>query len=145
MTIQSQLSPRLKVLVVEDSPLVRQRLVAMLMDLQDVAEVGEAEGTQQGTALMRTLQPDLVVLDLKLPDGSGFDVLESARRLPQAPPIAVLTNCATPEYRQRCLELGATAFLDKSMPFNQLKTTLTELLRQSSRRAKVGRTGAGQP
>ena len=145
MIIESQPSPQLKVLVIEDSPLVRQRLIAMLTDLREVAEVSEAEGARQGTALIRTLQPDLVVLDLKLPDGSGFDVLNSARSIPQAPLIAVLTNCASPEYRQRCLELGAAAFLDKSMPFNQLKTTITELLRKKSSRGQEERAGGGQP
>jgi DNA-binding NarL/FixJ family response regulator len=106
----------LKTYLVEDSPLIRQDLVETLEELAGVQVVGWAAGETAAVGWLTdpAHDPGLVIVDLFLEDGSGLGVLramhERARRLR----TVVLSNYATPEVRQRCLELGAERVFDKS-------------------------------
>jgi DNA-binding NarL/FixJ family response regulator len=102
------------VFVVEDSALMRQRLGAALEELPGVRLVGWADREGPAITAIAELLPDLVVLDLRLGEGSGFAVLEAVKRLLAPPRVAVLTNHAAEPYRRRCAELGADYFFDKA-------------------------------
>jgi len=102
------------VFVVEDSSVMRQRLVAMLEEVPDTRVVGVADGADEAIAEIRSLRPRMVVLDLRLAQGSGLSVLEAVKRFAQAPVVAVLTNYPHEQYRARCAELGADYFFDKA-------------------------------
>ena len=120
----------LRVFVVEDSDLVRQRLVEVLGTLAYVKFVGHAGGVKDALQWIPIARPHVVILDLGLPDGSGLDVLKGMQRMKPAPRAAVLTNYATPTLRERCLAAGASAFLDKSHEFDRLPDVLANLARQ---------------
>ena len=108
----------LKVLLVDDSTLIRVRLRRLIANIPRVEIVGEAADGAEGLAYIAATQPDLVILDLQMP---GLDGLEMLRRLgTPRPTVAVLTNYATPAYRRRALDLGADYVFDKSTEFNQL-------------------------
>jgi len=102
------------VFVVEDSPAMRQRLIAALEETRSIAVVGWAAGAEEATAAIARLRPGFVVLDLKLAEGSGLRVLERVKRSEPPPVVAVLTNHPEPQYRARCAELGADFFFDKA-------------------------------
>ena len=102
------------VFVVEDSAAMRQRLSAALEEVPGVHVVGWAEGADEATAAIKRLRPHLVVLDLKLAQGSGLFVLEAIKRLDPPPTVIVLTNYPHEQYRTRCAELGADHFFDKA-------------------------------
>ena len=102
------------VIVVEDSAPLRVRVVEALEELPGVRVVGVADGADDALAAIRRLKPQLVVLDLRLAQGSGLFVLEASKRLVPPPIVAVLTNYPHEQYRTRCAELGADFFFDKA-------------------------------
>jgi DNA-binding NarL/FixJ family response regulator len=117
----------LRVFVVEDSPVVLQRLMEVLGGLQYVRFVGHAGGVKDALEWIPLARPHVVLLDLGLPDGSGLDVLKGIQALKPAPIAAVLTNYATPTLRERCLAAGARVFLDKSHEFDRIPDVLATL------------------
>ena len=112
---------RIKVFVAEDSPLIRDRLVEMLGDVDGVTVVGAAETPDEAIAGILQTNPDYVVLDYQLKGGTAVDVLRAVHpRLP-ATVFLVLTNHANPQYRRICLEAGASFFFDKSLEFDKFR------------------------
>jgi DNA-binding NarL/FixJ family response regulator len=116
----------LKVFLVEDSPLLVDRLRAMLASIEGVSQVGHSASA--GNALPRILaeRPDVVVLDIKLRQGTGFDVLRALHQV--APEIAVfmLSNFATEPYRRLAAELGAQDFFDKTNELDAMRAAIAE-------------------
>jgi DNA-binding NarL/FixJ family response regulator len=102
------------VFVVEDSSVMRHRLVAALEEAPGVRVVGVADGMDQSIAEITSLRPRLVVLDLRLAQGNGLFVLHAAKLLEPPPVVAVLTNYPYEQYRTRCAQLGADHFFDKA-------------------------------
>ena len=105
----------LSIYVVEDSEILQQTLSSAITALG--AELTGCSGSAQtAIADLSVLQPDLIVIDLSLKFGSGFDVLrtlQQKRLLPEAIKV-VLTNHANAEYRNRSFELGASHFFAKT-------------------------------
>jgi DNA-binding NarL/FixJ family response regulator len=99
----------------------------MLRGLPGVEIAGQAANVAEARQAIRDLAPEAVILDLQLPDGNGLEVLRAARRDGPVPKFVVLTNYATPQYRQRCLADGADFFFDKSHEFEQVPDALRQL------------------
>jgi DNA-binding NarL/FixJ family response regulator len=115
-----------RVLLVDDSDIVRSRVRESLLSIAGVEIVDEAIDVESALRAMRERQPDIVVLDLLLPGGGGTQVLEGMRRENGRPVVIVFTNFPYPEYRTRCAELGADYFFDKTADHDRLP----ELVRQ---------------
>lgn len=113
-------SETVRALVVDDSLEVRRRVVEWLNSSETVEVVGQA--TDAGSAYQEILEktPHVVILDLSMPGGSGFVLLEKMRTLTQRPTTIVFSNYNLAEYRRYCAELGAEHFLDKSTEFGRL-------------------------
>jgi len=111
--------PNLSVFLVESSPLIRERLEDMLASIKGVYSVGHAAGADEAIHDIVELHPDAVVLDVRLAQGTGFDVLRALRQ--QAPEIAVymLSNFASEPYRRLAARLGAAGFFDKTTQFER--------------------------
>ncbi len=116
----------LKLLVVDDSELIRYRLVRMLSGLPAIKEIGTAENLQQALYTASHFQPDLVILDLNLPDGHGASIIPKLRRMDPQPRILVLTNEADAYQREHSLQAGADWFFDKSTEFEQALALLQQ-------------------
>ena len=110
----------IKVFIADDSLIVREHLVTMLDELIGVEIVGQAGTVAEAINAIEKLQPDVVILDIRMPDGSGMDVLQVIKQDEPAPVVIVLTNYPYPAYRQKCLRAGADFFLDKSTEFDQI-------------------------
>lgn len=114
----------LKAFVVEDSPVIRESLIAALEELAPVEVVGTAEDERGAVAWLGRPGDapacDLVIIDIFLKAGSGLGVLRAARDLPQPMTMVVLSNYATPDMQRRCLELGASRVFDKSGEVDEL-------------------------
>lgn len=121
--------PELRVLLVEDSRILSERLIELLSENRLIHILGGVATAAEAIAMLRTRPADAVVLDLRLSQGSGFDVLEFMTTLPRRPRVIVLTNYALTEYRRRAESLGAEHFLDKSSDFPRLPALL-ESMRQ---------------
>jgi DNA-binding NarL/FixJ family response regulator len=119
-TIVSGANYSIKVFIADDSLIVREHLVTMLDELTEVEIVGQAETVTEAISAIGKLQPDVVILDIRMPDGSGIDVLQTIKQDEPALVVIVLTNYPYPAYRQKCLKAGADFFLDKSAEFDQI-------------------------
>ena len=116
----SRSSHNIKAFIADDSLVVRERLVTMLDELAGIEIVGQAETVAEAISTIGKLQPNVVILDIRMPDGSGIDVLQTIKQDEPAPVVIVLTNYPYPAYRQKCLQAGADFFLDKSTEFDQI-------------------------
>lgn len=122
---------KIKLFIADDSLIVRERLVMMLDELAEIEIVGQAEDVTGAIDAIGTLKPDVVILDIRMPGGSGLDVLQHIKQNEPAPMVIILTNYPYPGYRQKCLQAGADFFLDKSTEFDQIPE-LFERLKQDS-------------
>jgi DNA-binding NarL/FixJ family response regulator len=109
-----------RVIVVDDSPAVRARIVSLLGEEGGVEVVGEAWEGAQAVLLVRLHAPDVVVLDLNLPGLNGIEVLALIKAEPSPPVVVVLTNHPQSGYRDECLRSGADFFFDKSRDFDRV-------------------------
>jgi len=122
---------KLRVVIVEDSVIIRARLAELLAEIPNVEIVGEVETEVDALAVLRQQRWDAVLLDLQLKQGTGLGVLKalgSAVRPPNAK-IIVFTNYAFPQYRDRSLALGADFFFDKAREFHRVREVLARLAR----------------
>ncbi|MFN7926608.1 MAG: response regulator [Blastocatellia bacterium] len=118
----------LRVFLVDDSPLVTERMMALLTTIEKVQIVGTARTAGAAIRGIQHLTPDLVILDFQLLDGTGVDVLKAIRRGPHTPVVIMLTNFAYEQYRVECLQWGADYFFDKSQDFERVLETCRQLL-----------------
>jgi len=111
--------------IVEDSLLVRERLLRALEGLPGLDIVGTAEDVPAAIDGLTSSPPDALILDLQLPSGSGLQVLRAVRdRLPRMR-VIVMTNFAAEPYRKAALAAGAEIFLDKSAEFGRVRDILS--------------------
>jgi len=132
--------PPLKTYLVEDSPVIRDNLIATLEELLPLKVVGTAE--DESSAMDWLTQPshraDLVIVDIFLKSGSGLGVLRGAQDLPQVGKLVVLSNYATADMRRKCLELGADRVFDKSGEIDDLIAYCARLSRGDPVHSAVG-------
>ena len=128
------------VLVADDSGALRERLVALCGEFGGLEVVGQARDCHEAMTSVDALRPEIVVLDIRMPGGSGIDVLKHIKRQRPAPEVIVLTNYPFPQYRSRCLAAGADFFFDKSTELDQVAGTLGSLARRGA--ATQGGPGA---
>ena len=130
-TILSRSITNIKVFIADDSLIVREHLVTMLDELVGIEIVGQAENVAESISAIRQLRPDVVILDIRMPGGSGLDVLQTIKQDAVAPIVIILTNYPYPAYRQKCLQVGADFFLDKSTEFDQIPALFEQFKRGS--------------
>jgi DNA-binding NarL/FixJ family response regulator len=110
----------LKALIVEDSPVIRENLVAALEEMAPIEVVGTADDEESAVRWLDENECDLAVVDIFLKSGSGLGVLKAAASAPKPTKLVVLSNYATPDMRRKCLELGADRVFDKSNEIDAL-------------------------
>ena len=118
---------RTAIYIVDDLPAMRERLSELMGAIAGVQIVGEAGTPAEAIDGILRTNPDCVLLDYQLIDGTGVDVLRAVH--PQSPDIAfiVLTNHATPQHRRACLDAGARYFFDKSTEFGNIRSAIAEI------------------
>jgi DNA-binding NarL/FixJ family response regulator len=116
-----------KVLLADDSKLVRERLAVQLCELEKVELVGETDHIPELLELIRRLKPDVVVLDIHMPGGNGIQALEAIKKEPGSPVVIMLAMLPYPQYRKKCLEAGAEFFFDKATEFDLVMQALKQL------------------
>jgi len=121
----------MKVLIVDDSALIRVRLAELLTELEGIEIVAQSDNAFDAAKLIKQLEPDVAILDLRMPKRSGMDLIEDVKSGPQRPKIIMLTNFPTPENREKCLSSGADYFFDKSSEIEGVMAVLKDLLQES--------------
>ncbi|HSD52792.1 MAG TPA: response regulator [Burkholderiales bacterium] len=120
--------PPLRVLLVEDSRMLQDRLRETLDGLPGVELTEAVDSEAEAVEAIRKGTCDAVILDLHLRRGTGFGVLrEVARRCDRAPVVVVFTNYDLPEYRRTAQSLGVRHFLDKAREYERLPALIEQL------------------
>lgn len=127
----------LRVLIVDDTRLARQELRTLLAGLDGIECVGEADDVESGREAVERLRPDVLLLDIQMPSGTGFDLLE---RLDDAPQVVFTT--AYDQYAVRGFEANALDYLLKPVQAERLAAALAKA---RSRRGDAGTTVEARP
>jgi DNA-binding NarL/FixJ family response regulator len=119
----------LRVYLIEDSPMLRERVIERIAENTASEIVGCAETEDEALNGIRELQPDAIVLDIQLRQGNGFNVLRRLRQMPleRRPVVIVFSNHAESDFRRRAAADGARYFLDKAAEFDHLTEVLESL------------------
>lgn len=115
-----------RIFLVEDSHLVLARLEAMIGTLPGARVVGTATHATRAIRGILDEKPDLVLCDLKLATGSGFDVLRAVRDAAPEIDMYMLSNFASEPYRRLAAELGARDFFDKTNDIERIRDLVAE-------------------
>jgi len=119
---------QLKVLLIDDSELIGAKVLTLLSAIPSLELLGQAKTIKEGLRACKEEKPDIVFLDIHLPDGSGIGLLKELKiRLPHIR-VIMLTNSAESFYRHRCAELNAEDFLDKTKDFCRIPQLLSGCL-----------------
>lgn len=119
----------MKLLVADDSSMLREKLVRLLEELNGVEIVGQAQDAQEALRAVLEFKPDVVTLDIQMTGGCGMEVLKQIKSQDRSPVVIMLTNRTSSPYRKRCIEAGADFFLDKSTEFGTVKQIVQGLLK----------------
>lgn len=125
----------MKILLVEDSRVLRDRIRGMIAAIPEAIMVAETGSESDALSSLEQHHPDVVVIDLRLTSGSGLSVLEHVKAVYPTTIAIVLTNYGQPEYRSKCMALGADFFFDKSLNIDAFNDLLINL--QRSRFAQI--------
>jgi len=116
-----------RIFIAEDSDFLRDLLVRGLSAIPGVVIAGSANSGDTAIESICEAAPDIVLLDLAMPHGGGFAVLEALKPNEHRPFFVVLTMHTQPEFRDQCRELGAHIFLDKASQLQRLLDALQTL------------------
>jgi DNA-binding NarL/FixJ family response regulator len=125
----------MRVLVVDDHALMRAGIAQLVRQEWPDAAIDEATTIAEALARVTAAQPDLVTLDLSLPDARGTDGASRLLQVLHGAPLLVLSLNAEPAYASRLLQLGAAGYLPKDRAPEELRVALRRL-------AEGGRYGA---
>ncbi len=116
----------LRVLVVDDHPAFRRALTSALNMVANIEVAGEADGGIRATEQVAVIEPDLVIMDLSMPDISGIDAMKAIHRHQPDLPIVFLTAHADPGVEKEARNAGASGFLAKGSALEDLVVVLNE-------------------
>ena len=119
----------IRVLIADDHALVRAGIRALVEKIQDVVVVGEAGTGGEALDLVKELKPNLMLLDITMPEGGGFDVLDHVTKKYPDIKVIVLTVHDAGEYAIRALREGAAGFLPKSAASIELEQAIQTVIR----------------
>ncbi len=115
------------VLIADDSNLIRKNLIILLTPLEGITQITEAEDISPTIKILNTTYPDVLILDLQMPEGNGLEVLFYIQEKHLKVKVIVLTNHVTEYYRKKSMELGAEYFFDKSNEFHKVIALLSSM------------------
>lgn len=118
---------KLKVCIIDDAASVRVSVKKMLAILGFIEILGEADSVSSAKILLSDKNPDVTLLDLGLPDGSGYDILQEIKESEKPHKVIILTNYSAESYKKKALSEGADYFFDKSTEFEKVVDVITKL------------------
>jgi len=125
----------LRLILVDDHAILREGLRALFGTERDVELIAEAATVADGIALAKSLRPDVVIMDILFPVGSGIDAIEVLRRECEGARILVLTAQNTPECLRAAMRAGADEFVAKHSPFKDLLRAIRSACSRNERAA----------
>ena len=126
----------MRLIVADDNIEFRKHLIAHLIQIEGITIVAESGDVAETIAVIRSAKPDMVILDLHMPGGSGFDVLHEIQSLQPRPLMIILTVGSKREYQSWLYLAGADYFFEKSSDINKM----VRLVKQSARKYEKEQT-----
>ncbi|MDE1178233.1 MAG: response regulator transcription factor [Edaphobacter sp.] len=120
---------QISILIVDDHPVVRQGLRAMLSSEPDFVVMGMAASAREALSLLEHKEPDVVLMDLRMPEMEGTEAIVELRRIRPNIRILVLTNYGSDEYIVRATQAGAMGYLLKNTPQGEIVTAVRMVYR----------------
>lgn len=120
----------MKVLIADDSKLMRERICEAISIFSGVEIVSETENGLQTLEELKKHNPNLAIIDIRMPDMNGIEVLKKIRELKMKVKVCILTNYPYPQYKKRCFEAGADYFISKTEDFEDIKIVIADMLRK---------------
>ncbi|MCQ3937878.1 MAG: DNA-binding response regulator [Chloroflexi bacterium] len=117
-----------RILIVDDAPAVRESLGWLIENEPDLTVAGSASSGSDALQQMVRLKPELVILDIELPDMDGFSVTRRLKAMPNPPLVVLLSVHGDPVSKQRGSEAGCNAFVEKGQGWQSLLAVLREVL-----------------
>ena len=121
-----------RILIVDDAPAVRESLSWLLDDEPGLTVVGEASNGSDAINQTVRLNPELVILDIELPDTDGFSVTRQLKALPQPPLVVLLSVHSDSLSKQRGADAGCDAYVEKGLGWSELLTVLQRVLKKGN-------------
>lgn len=122
----------MKLFIADDNMKFRKQLAEILRGIPGIEVIAGAGDVGRTIEGVRRFKPDLIILDLHMPGGSGLNVLTAVREMNRPPMVIVLTVGARSEYQSRCLAAGADYFFEKSSDLYKMTSLLRKLATQSA-------------
>lgn len=116
------------VYIVDDSKAVRERLIGMISEVDGMTLAGAWGDPKVAIDAIRRLNPDAVILDIRMPGMSGIQVLREIKQSLRAPLVIMLTNYPFGQYRREFIEAGADHFLNKSTELEKINEILKKIV-----------------
>jgi DNA-binding NarL/FixJ family response regulator len=118
---------KLVILIVDDSMSFIERMVGLLDEADNIGYINVARNYEEALKVFFEERPDVVLLDINLPDKSGIELLRSIKESGRSCEAIMVTNHTDKYYQQQCTELGAKYFLDKSNDFDLIPGIISKL------------------
>ena len=104
----------MNVVVVDDSRILRERVVNLISELPGISVIGKAGNSIDAINVVRRTKPDLVILDIRMPGENGFEVLKKIKKKKPETKVIIFTNYTDDQYKSESLKAGADYFFNKS-------------------------------
>ncbi|MBN1292255.1 MAG: response regulator [Candidatus Latescibacteria bacterium] len=117
----------MKVLIADESDVIRDRLSTLLFDTFKSIEILNASNLSDAIQLIKKDKPDVVILDIRVSSGDGIYSLKEIKSIPSAPITIVFTQSVYAQYRRKCMEIGTDYFLIKSNDFDKIPDLLKKI------------------
>jgi DNA-binding NarL/FixJ family response regulator len=122
----------MKLLIVEDSINIRQNLRKLISSIKDIEIIGEAEDEKKAVRLALKKNPDIIILDIDLKEGSGFNVIKKAKKENSKVKVIIFSNFVSYAYREKAFKEKADYFFDKNSELDKLIELLEKLVHERS-------------
>ena len=122
------MAPKKTILIVDDHPLVREGLVSILKPAAEYEVVGQAGNARDAIQMVKSLKPDLVLLDLGLPDKSGIELASEIRNISSPTRILIISMHSKVDYIVKAFQAGATGYMTKESATERLLPGIAHVL-----------------
>ena len=123
---------RIQVVIADDHPVVREGLRSILVTAADMEVVGEAGTGAEAVAQAQALQPEVMLLDIRMPDGNGLEVLNQIKAVSPDTSVVMVTMHDNPDYISRAVAAGAAGYVIKEANRHELLTAIRTVLNPSA-------------
>jgi len=117
----------MKIVIADDSEMLRERIKSSLKEIDNVEIIGEATNGNEAIKIILETNPDFVLLDIRMPELNGIEVLKKMKENGSKSKTCIFTNYPYSQYKVKCMEEGADYFFDKNKDFQEIKSLIAKL------------------